>query len=453
MAWYDFLDFRDSSFAEFNSKVANAFKTGLDVPVVVKNVWGHKEYFKNKEMVGGIDGLGVEAYGNYSRVRNLTASSYGMAKSFYKTAWLIVTETADEENIETKYNSEDFGYESELYMNTHFDTLYNAGAKGIYDFLMSARHNEKTNTAYSYIENDRQFDWLNVYIDKMDISDICEYVPDVTMVYVMPYNSNYYTIPNRDTAVHYNDSFSSIRQPFADEEKFVMNTMEKNIYADVLIANFENGPMSIGIGKDFGEFIEKIPKDQKVVYAGFRKDIGTVPQLDKYFTSDYGKDVNGRIVQVLNPPQNAEILAVTTEGKPYAFRYGRLWVIASGEWFSKDAVTVLDEFNIIEASTQISVTAKVYPVKDIGQEGLTNGDWICEGNVINFSDGDSFDLFIAKYSSTENRLLSAEKTTVKEESFKKTISVDSEVDEVRVYFWDGMIPIIPTIYKERLVTE
>lgn len=377
--WLDFLEYRDVSFAEFNNEMADALKSGLNVPVVIKNVWGYKKYFINNNKSGGVDGLGVEAYGDYDEIRDSSASTYGMANSFAKTAWFIATETSTA-GIVTDENGNASGmYGSKEYMHGHFDTLYDMGAKGVFDFLYSGRHSDSLNNMYGYATHPEQFEWLREYRNKLNDEAlrqyIKQYVPRYNKVCVIPHNSNSYTSPNRMTCVLYYDSFNTLL--CSTKRDNTMYMVSDNAYAngDIVVANFENGPYSTSVGKEFGKRIENILPGEKIVYAGIRKDLGTVEQLDKYFTGEYGTDANGNRVQILNPPEGAEILAETADGKPWAIRYGNLWILARKNWCGYYDIPMLAEFDVYEASADMSISMSV--TSDDGTDKLKSGVWHC----------------------------------------------------------------------------
>ena len=344
--WFDYQDFKCESTAEFYNEVANTYKETLDIPIIVKNVWGHKEYFINKSQVGGIDGLGTEAYGSYSRIANLQTETYGMTAQFAKTAWNVVTETQNNEDINDKYESEDYGYESESYMHSHFDTLIEHGAKGIFDFLFSARHHEKTHVAYSYISNPAQFEWLRNYSQKLDKEKIAEYVPEKSKVWFMPFNSNFYTVPNSITSVLKSDIFKAPKQSQADDELMLMVSGNPSDEAQIIAANFEDAPASVYYGDKFKDILLSM-SNRQAVYMGFRKDIGTVEDLDEFFTDEYVYNDENVLVQVLKPIEGTQIIKETSDGKPWVIRHKNLWIVSAKDAPDTSYMSYLEEIGIL----------------------------------------------------------------------------------------------------------
>lgn len=444
--WSDYLAFRDESTADFYNQVSDKYKETVDVPVVIKNVWGHKEYFINKNQKGGFDGLGTEAYGSVERLKYLQTSCYGMGQQFGKTAWLIVTETETEEDIAKKYNAGDFGYGTEQNMHDHFDALFEYGAKGIFDFLYSARHHEMTHKAYSYIANPEMFGWANNYKSAFDENSAAKYVPDEHKVYMMPHNSNFYTIPNRYSAVLYNDDYSAIIQPMVYKNMMLMPVEDANIEGEIIAATFQNGPASQRQGKEFGSMLEQLPAEKQAVYIGLRKDLGTVPQLDKYFTDRYSTNSDGEKVQILAPSETSQIIKTTSDGSPWMLRDGNLWIIAADNAIGSDSVKYLDEIGIFMDGADLVWRDESIKKSD-GSTALSAGEYTASVQVKNNTyNAVNAVIFAATYSG--GRLTGVTKYDQKLYSglngLKTSVTASDTDNELKIFIWDmenGMKPI------------
>lgn len=382
--WDDFLTFRDASFADFINSAADMLKTDTDVPVVLKNVWGYKDYFINRRTSGGIDGLGSEAYGD---VYNDVAATYGMCAQFKKTAWLIATETGMSEDVGKKYESGEYGYGTEKNQTDNFEKMRKAGVKGIYDFVFSARHNGPIQTVYSYIENPEQFKWLKNYSDSLDRSLTAKYIPRINKMFILG-EGDYNLIPSRRTAVLYNDSFESVMQSETVEPMesyggrwgFISKDMEMD--CDVFAANFENAPTSLYWGERFTEMCINSPENKKNVYLGFRKDLGAVEYIDKYFTGSYSYNDEGNKVQILTPTESSEVLARDRNGNTWALRDGNLWIIACDDWgnrmwFTGKSTEIADGFGIFDAATDFYAENKNISYND--------GNYKLSADIYNYS--------------------------------------------------------------------
>ena len=383
--WTDYLRFRDESTANFYNDVSDAYKKTADVPLVIKNVWGHKEYFINKNQKGGFDGLGAEAYGSSERLKHLSASCYGMGQQFGKTAWLIATETETEEDIAKKYNEHDYGYGTEANMHEHFNALMDYGLKGIFDFVYSARHDGKIQTAYSYIENSEMFEWANNYRAALDINSRVKYVPREHKVYMLPHNSNFYTNPNRYTAVIKNDDYDAVIQPCVSGNMLLLPIENANTDGEVIAATFKNGPASTAQGKIFGNMLENMPPERQAVYLGHRYDLGTVGQLDRYFTSNYDYNSDGIKVQILKPTATSEIIRTTPSGNPWVIRDGNLWIISAENTIESQGVKYLEEIVFADNSEFVWRDKSVRKSDGTEPLSLEAGEYVIKAQVINNS--------------------------------------------------------------------
>ena len=383
--WTDYLRFRDESTANFYNDVSDAYKKTADVPIVIKNVWGHKEYFINKNQKGGFDGLGAEAYGSSERLKHLSASCYGMGQQFGKTAWLIATETETEEDIAKKYNEHDYGYGTEANMHEHFNALMDYGLKGIFDFVYSARHDGKIQTAYSYIENSEMFEWANNYRAALDINSRVKYVPREHKVYMLPHNSNFYTNPNRYTAVIKNDDYDAVIQPCVSGNMLLLPIENANTDGEVIAATFKNGPASTAQGKIFGNMLENMPPERQAVYLGHRYDLGTVGQLDRYFTSNYDYNSDGIKVQILKPTATSEIIRTTPSGNPWVIRDGNLWIISAENTIESQGVKYLEEIVFADNSEFVWRDKSVRKSDGTEPLSLEAGEYVIKAQVINNS--------------------------------------------------------------------
>lgn len=373
--WLDFIEFRDYAAAEFYNDLADAYKTKLDLPTVIKSVYFHQESFKNERTSGGLDGLGSESYAVGENVGQKHVVTYALSNQFAKTAWNIVTETNVQENITQKFKdaygenptytngqpdlvkSEGLGYGNKVRMHDNFDQLFDSGAKGIYDFVLGARHSTIIHKAYSYVymndyhkgTND-QFGWLAEYKEKVDEEKIANSDPDKNIIYFTPAAA--YTNgggPNRFNAVHTQDHSTitySYKSSGTNRGYMVLLTDDPNVEAEVIAANFEKGPISQKQGVEFGKMLETMPEDKQAVYLGFRSDLGTVSQLDRYFTNTYTTNSDGVEVQVLDPGSTGEVIYKTSDGKPWAIRDGNLWIVAAADWISGGKLQYIDDIGV-----------------------------------------------------------------------------------------------------------
>ena len=333
--WDDSLIFRDKMYLDFSNDVADVVKEGLNVPVVYKHTSYINRYFISDRQSGGFDGLGSEAYGVYDTVRSKLGFSHSEAKQFAKTCWLTVTETQTEENITKKNEIGLIGYPSKEYMFGHFDTLIDSGARGIWDFLMYASHDPRMKV-YSYVEKPESFEWLKEYRGNLLKSDNVNYLkengPVIAPYYIYPAGQVWWFQPNKRNAAIYDDDYQSTRAIILKDNTMVEHTFDPSVDTAVLFVTLEDKPATTIWGPKISEELNSKPKGKKIVFLGLRKDLGSIEEIDKYYTSEMIDVEEGETVQILNPPATAKILYTTQDGKPWGFAYDDIYIIANSKW-------------------------------------------------------------------------------------------------------------------------
>ncbi len=357
-SWEDFIVCRDRAYYDFYMESADIFKAGADLPVVSKHVSVQTDYYINKELKGGFDGVGSETYGNLNLVGDKMLTSSTHADQSARTMWTVVTETNTLENMQAKFDSGEYAYPSEEYFTDHFNTLFANGSKGMYDFLLAAQQTAYIHTTYSWLSNPQMFEWFQNYQKKyLTDADIQEMVSEKykeKVFYLYPAVLNWWTKPNQRTVVQHMDDTNNIKRLVTNDGISVAATKDLNIKADVIFVNIVNGPYSNIYGEGLTEFLNG-KNDKRIVVLGHRNDLGTIPVIDKYFTDEKVEIEGVGTVQVLNPTETSEVLYATEDGKPWALRDGELWIIANdqfldinGEWMTLKYVA---ELGITDTST------------------------------------------------------------------------------------------------------
>ena len=335
VSWNDYLDARDDMFLEFNNEVADTVKEYTDLPVIYKHCSVQRRYFINKQLKGGFDGLGSEAYGAVEKVAATVGLTSSQCDQFARTAWVLTTETNTEENISLKYSNNEWSYPDKETMFRHFDGMIENGAKGIFDFLLVDRLDAggMIGKAYSYIENRQAIPWLTEYIDKIyspeKRKEISEKKYANKTYYLYPQQKNWWWKPNERSAVQLEDDAYPFQRVKTKNGKHVLGTDDLNVNTDVIFININDGPYSEIYGGAVSELLRNENNDKKIVVLGHRNDLGTIPEIDKYFTDEKVQIGDGETVQILNPSPTSEVLKATEDGKVWALKDGELYIIAT----------------------------------------------------------------------------------------------------------------------------
>lgn len=69
----------------------------------------------------------------------------------------------------------------------------------------------------------------------------------------------------------------------------------------------------------------------RITWLGYRKDLGTLPAIDRYYTPEFAQDDDGTEIQALRPTPDCRVIAANRDGQVWNLMSGNLQVI------SKDA--------------------------------------------------------------------------------------------------------------------
>ena len=145
---------------EFNSRIAAAVKSVVDVPVIFK----HFEPFSPMYVARGkdvrFDGTGWECYGDAkSLVAHNGAVAYAEADLSKRTMWSIVTESSPAAFDEQK---RELGYVTREKMYADLDTVMRGGAKGFFTFGFT--FDPPSNfLCTELIRDPRELEWMATY--------------------------------------------------------------------------------------------------------------------------------------------------------------------------------------------------------------------------------------------------------------------------------------------------
>ncbi len=342
LLWDDYIRFREDSARNMNNDAADWITSSgnTDVPVVYKHISILQDNNVNNRTVGGFDGLGGEIYGNLEKTPATRTYAFAEAEQSAKTIWFIITETNTDEDVFAKYHSgqENWGYSSEEYMHEFFQAHLDGGAKGIYDFVVFGNSFTELN-AYSYHNKPIQYLWNQHFREKVEAN--ADEIANTLRVaektyYLYPATQSWWTLANRREAAIYDDDYAETRI-FRMNGDLVLQTFNPAVDKDALFVNLEDAPATLNWGPALNNYLAEKPDDEKVVYMGLRKDLGSIPVIDAYFTDEIVDNGNGEQIQVLKPTDTSEILAQTSDGKVWALRDGDLYIIANTGWNGGEA--------------------------------------------------------------------------------------------------------------------
>ena len=357
-AWQDYLDARDDIFVKVLNKSADSLKNHVDVPVVYKHCSVQRRYFVNKDAVGGFEGLGSETYGQTGKMPRAAAMTASLTEQMTRTGWPIITETNTEENVQGKYDSGEWSYPSEEDMVERFQSMLDGGTKGIYDFLLQDRPDAGgiLGAAYSWINNPDTITWAGHFNENLE-ENIQKYANQSTKedkFYFFPPQTNWWFTPTERTAVQNGDDMLKIALLRTKEGtgNHISQTNSLDVDTRLLFINLQDGPYSNLYGPQVSKLLQNQPADKRVCVIGHRNDLGTIPEIDRYFTDEKVviDESTGETVQILKPTATSEVLMQTADGKPWALRDGELYIISS------DQMVVVGETGYLKYIDELGVT-------------------------------------------------------------------------------------------------
>ncbi|MDI6827432.1 MAG: hypothetical protein QME62_02995, partial [Armatimonadota bacterium] len=330
--WYDILDFSAERVAKYCNAVCRFFKQQFaDVPIVFKHAGPIAAYRINLEQAG-FDGIGMEAYGVGETLVPMNAAvCWSEVEQSARNMWLLVTEFSQ---AAFENQLENIGHMDRESMYADMSALLGAGAKGIFVFGLSFGPWSTGQFWMSeFMRDPRQLEWMATFRRIMENSSK---LPDYRPTY-------YYRFPTQRTEsfvfgppVH---DFAGIDGDWTGhtgsasraimrgpDGTWILPTWSTSVDTPLIIANLSDSPASLR----FASELEKVIEEGKplLTYVGFRRDLGSIPSLDKYFTNKIVTDVDGRRIQVLNPGPKSEILAKTAEGYVWNLIVGNLQIIS-----------------------------------------------------------------------------------------------------------------------------
>ena len=372
--WDDYLSFKFTLMPDFHDNVSNTVKKNINAPVVIKHVGISAPFMVSKETTSkGIDGIGAESYGIRTSVRGKTLYAYSDAIQAKKTMWFPLTETNTEENMRLKYTRGDWGYADETEMHDNFDCIIEAGAKGIFDFLIC--HDGYIGLTYGYPVQPERYGWLKAYKDKLlgENGEKAEafakecIMPSLYLMY--PASQNWWlSAPTFRNSVLYDDDYSK-RGLVKVGGRLSTDTYDPTLDTETIIIELKDAPATKIYGPKLLEVMRNDKKNKNFVFCGLREDIGALSEIDKYYTNEKAALSKDETVQILKPTETSSVFLKTKDGRPYGLRDGNLYIIASSAWSSMDKANgnQYSESNYLanlKLPSKFDIKAKEYVAKE-----------------------------------------------------------------------------------------
>lgn len=335
---YDVREFIGRSLLHYCNDIADQWKKLNDVPVIYKGFsdvdWWH---INDTGLASGHDGLGMESYGTGEpMLLFMAAHLYGECEQATKTTWLIVTETGEGNHQDACLSrNKPIGYSDRLgTMYANFNALISGGAKGIYQYNMIGGRGMQEPWTDNISRDPRQLEWLGTYARILRNAEaLVDYKPDMYFRYPAlfnPCNMELYSEPCGD---FYNMGGWCWREPIQHSQNnlWIVPSFSLRPITPTSIVNLENAPASERFADELTSALES---GKRITLIGFRKDRGSIPLVDHYYTDRFAVNERGRRFQALRPTPSSRILNATASGEVWNLIDGKLQ-INSEEVFGK----------------------------------------------------------------------------------------------------------------------
>lgn len=327
---YDVREFIGRSLLHYCNDIADVFKQLNDVPVIYKAFsdvdWWH---INDTGLASGHDGLGMESYGNGEpMLMFMGAHVFGECEQAAKTTWLIVTETGEGNHQDAVLSrNKSIGYTDRLTtMYANYNALISGGAKGIYQFNMIGGRGTQEPWTDNLSRDPRQLEWLATY-DRIlaNAAALVDYKPAMYFRFPAQFNPCSMGLYSEPCGDFYNMGGWWWREPIERSQNgiWIVPSISLAPDAPMFIVNLEKAPASERFA---AELTDAVRAGKRITMIGFRKDLGVIPAVDRYYTNDYAVNERGRRFQVLKPTATSRVLGKTARGQVWNLIDGSLQI-------------------------------------------------------------------------------------------------------------------------------
>lgn len=327
---YDVQEFLGRSLQYYVNDIADQFKKIYDVPVIYKgfsdiDFW----HINDTGTPYGHDGLGMESYGNGEPMMLfMSAHLFGELEQATKTTWIIVTETGQGNHMDNSPSRNKApGYTSRLgHMYANFNALLSGGAKGIFQFNMIPGDGTQDPWTDALFTDARQLEWLGTYNNILENADkLASYKPKVYFRFPGMYNPNSMNLISEPAGDYYNFGGWWWREPIerSANDIWILPSFSLRPNAPMFIVNLEKQPAT---ERHRDELVKAINDGARITMIGYRKDLGAIPEIDRYYTPHYAEDADGRIFQILKPTASSRVLGRSAKGDVWNLIDGNLQI-------------------------------------------------------------------------------------------------------------------------------
>lgn len=321
-AWIDYQEMIRESYCALTDEFAAYLKSLVNVPVVYKLVGVIGENMNTSRRYLGYDGVGFECYLN----QGIPGEAHGgaaraAAEASGHTMWKVGTElghSAAVGNGGVKF----FTDEAEL--RGMAENLARLGVSGFFFFGFDLKPGNLWNN-HNYHDFPEGLAWA-ARIDRDFAAPGKRPVAPTPRNYVFPGGFAWWWWTTRYKAFHgYEQNLIPLSARLAGAPlAWYSSTNSLPEQFDAVIINCPRPPFSRYFADEIGR---AIGSGQKVSYVGKRSDLGSIPELDKFFTDKIIRFEDGSSAQELKRLPGVKVLA-EEKGSIWALRTGKLTIVS-----------------------------------------------------------------------------------------------------------------------------
>jgi hypothetical protein len=247
-----------------------------------------------------------------------------------KTMWFIATEIGEGNHQDQSLSRNKlFGCTSRLgTMYPMYASLMSGGAKGIYHYYMVPSPGADRFWDDTLIRDPRQLEWMGTFARIVENAPgLADYEPAVYYRFpalLQPNSGLLYSDPHRD---YFNTDCLWWVDPAGKlpNGAWLLPTFSLRVPTEMMFINLENAPATHRWAAEVNAYLAG---DHRVTWLGYRRDLGTVPGVDRFYSREFAKDDDGIEFQVLKPTGDCRVVAANREGKVWNLMAGRVQVIS-----------------------------------------------------------------------------------------------------------------------------
>lgn len=333
---YDLLESIGKQVRDFHIEIADLLKGMHEVPVIFKFFSGVDLWHINDAgIAGGHDGIGMETYGlGEPQLAFMAIGAFSGCRQSTKTMWLLVTEVGEGNHQDQALaRNKLFGCTSRLgTMYPMYASLLAGGAKGIYHYYMVPSPGADRFWEDSTLRDPRQLEWMGTFARMVENAGrrLAPYAPTVYYRFPAIFHANsglLYSDPFRD---YFNTDCLWWVDPAGKlpNGAWMLPTFTLDVPTDMMFINLENAPATVRWADEVNTFLGGGRPAARITWLGYRKDLGTIPAIDRYYTPEFATADDGIEIQVLKPTPDCRVIAANKDGKVWNLMVGKLQIIS-----------------------------------------------------------------------------------------------------------------------------